>query len=89
MIEEHPPARQEAHAARRPREQRRAELVLERADLPAERRLAHVEARGRAPDVLFFRDGDEIADLLEAHARKDRSKRYWTPSPAAARINAA
>ena len=72
MLEEDAAAREEAHAARRAREERRAELVLERADLPAERRLAHVEALGGAPDVAFLGDGDEVADLLQAHATRIR-----------------
>ena len=36
-----------------------AELALELLDLPAQRRLGHVEAFGRAPEVQFFGDGDE------------------------------
>ncbi len=62
------PARQEAHAARRSLEERRAELVLERADLATERGLAHVEALGGATDVSLLGDRDEVAHLLEAHA---------------------
>src|ERR1700733_3575299 len=37
-------------------EERNAEFAFEVADLPAERRLRNVEARGGARDVLFFGD---------------------------------
>ena len=67
MLEEDAAARKERHAARRSLEERRAELVFERADRSTERRLAHVKAKRGAPDVTFFGDGDEITDLLEAH----------------------
>lgn len=74
VIEEDAPARQERHASRSSLEERRAELVLERADRSTERRLAHVEAQRGAAHVPFFGDGDEIADLLEAHARIVRDR---------------
>ena len=67
MIEEDAAARKERHPSRRSLEKGRAELVFERADRSTERRLAHVKAHRGAPDVTFFGDGDEIADLLEAH----------------------
>jgi methionyl aminopeptidase len=83
VIEEDLAARQEAHAPPRSREERGAELVFERADLAAERRLRDVQPRRGAADVLLFCDGDEVADLGEAHALQlNRSKRYWT-APAA------
>jgi len=59
--------RQEPHAARRALEERRAELSLEPAYLTRERRLRDVQALRRAADVPFFRHGDEILDLGEAH----------------------
>ena len=62
---------EQPHPARRALEERRAELVLERADLTAERRLRHVHASSGAPDVSLFGDGDEILNLREAHERKD------------------
>ena len=67
MIEKDAAARKERHPSRCPLEKRSAELVFERADRSTERRLAHVKAQRGAPDVTFFGDGDEIADLLEAH----------------------
>jgi len=68
VIEEHASSRKERHAARCSFEEARAELVFERADRSAERRLAHVKAHRSATHVTFFCDGDEITDLLEAHA---------------------
>ncbi len=67
MIEEDAAARKEHHPASRSLKERSAELVFERADRSAERRLAHVKPRRGASDVRLFGDGDEIADLLEAH----------------------
>ena len=67
MVEEDAAPRQELHAARCSLEERRAELVFERADRSTERRLAHVKARRGAADVRFLGHGDEITDLLEAH----------------------
>jgi hypothetical protein len=43
-------------------EQRRAERLLELADLVAERRLGDVQARGGAAEVKFLRDGQEVAE---------------------------
>lgn len=60
-------AGQKAHAAWDALEERGAEFVLEGADLARERRLADVQALRGAPDVLFFCDGDEIAQLIQAH----------------------
>lgn len=45
--------RQQPHAPRRAVEEPRAELVLERAQLPAQRRLRDVEPCGRATDVAL------------------------------------
>ena len=59
--------RRELHPPRRAREEANPELVFEGADLPAERRLAHVETQGGAPDMPRLGHGDEVADLLEAH----------------------
>src|SRR5690242_6254357 len=75
VIEEDAAARKERHAARRPQKERSAELVFERADRSTERRLAHVKAHRGATDMTFFGDGDEIADLLEAHAAIVRDRK--------------
>ncbi len=68
MTEKGFPRREELHPARRPDEQRSADLVFERPDLTADGRLRDVEALGGAAHVAFFGDGDEVADLSEAHA---------------------
>ena len=47
-----------------------AQLVLERPDLAAERRLRQVQARGRAADVALLGDGDEILELRQTHGSK-------------------
>jgi hypothetical protein len=58
---------QQRHPARRPGEESCPELVLECADLAAERRLRHAEAFGGTTDVPFLGHGNEITDLREAH----------------------
>jgi len=69
VVEETLARRQQRHATRRPDEQCGAELVLERTDLSAERRLRDVETLSRAADVAFLGHGNEVTDLGEAHAR--------------------
>ena len=48
-------------------EQRRLELALERADLPAHRRLAEVEIVAGAGEAAGFRDGVEDPNLVPVH----------------------
>ena len=50
-------------------EQRAAQLLLQRADLLAERRLGDVQARGGAAEVQLLGDGDEVTQLAEFHER--------------------
>jgi hypothetical protein len=57
----------QAHDAPAADEQRLAELVLERADLPAHRRLREIQALGRAREALRFGDGAERAQLRQLH----------------------
>ena len=86
MREECRARREELHPARRSREERRPDLVLERTDLTAHRRLRDTQAAGSSTDVAFLGDGDEVADLSEAHPASiavlgggaPRSKGYWT-----------
>ena len=59
--------RQELDPTRGATEERNAELVLETADLAAERRLRDAEATRGAPDVSLFGDRHEIAQLVQAH----------------------
>ena len=48
-------------------EQGHPDRALELLDLPAQRRLRHVEPLGRAAEVQLLGDGDEGADLVEGH----------------------
>ena len=48
-------------------QQRRADLLLELADLLAQRRLGHVQALRRAAEVQLLGDGDEVAQVAELH----------------------
>lgn len=66
---------EEIHSARRTNEERGADLVLERTDLPAHGGLGHMKALRRPTDVTLLGDGNEVADLRETH---DSS----VPSPA-------
>jgi hypothetical protein len=59
---------EELHATWRACEERRADLVFERSDLPAHGRLSNVEALGCTSDMALLSDGDEVTDLREAHA---------------------
>jgi hypothetical protein len=44
-------------------EQARTDLLLELADRHAERRLRHVQPLGRAAEIQFLGDGDEVAEV--------------------------
>lgn len=72
---------EEGHAARGAEEETHAELVFEAFDLAREGRLRDAEALGGAADVPLFGDGDEVAELREAHAggvaRDAIPNRYW------------
>ena len=46
-----------------------AQLELEKLDLPAERRLGQVQARGRPAEMQFLGDGDEAAEMAEFEHR--------------------
>src|SRR5262249_50689524 len=65
--EERLSCREDADAARGPLEERGAHLLLEAPDLAAQRGLRDVEPPRGAADVALLGDGDEIADLGEAH----------------------
>jgi hypothetical protein len=43
--------------------------MFEQLDLPAQRRLRHVQAFGGAPEVQLFRDRHEAADLADLEHR--------------------
>ncbi|MNY48640.1 hypothetical protein D3C86_1839890 [compost metagenome] len=50
-------------------EQAHAQLVLQRLDLLAQRRLGDAQLQGRATEVQLLGDGDEIAQVAEFHGR--------------------
>ena len=54
-------------AARGPVKQARAQIGLKRCDMPAEPRLAHAKARGRAQHLTLARDSQEIAQVVPVH----------------------
>ena len=58
---------QQAHAARVPLQERRAELVFQRADLSAQRRLRDVKPLGGASHAALFGHRDEVLQLRQAH----------------------
>jgi hypothetical protein len=68
LAEEGAPGGGELDAARAAHEQLGAHLLLEVADLPAERRLGDVQPRGRPPEVQLLGDGHEVAEVAELHA---------------------
>jgi len=55
----------ERHRARTAGEQRDAELMLQQLDLPAQRRLRHVQALGGTAEIQFAGQGGEAAQLGE------------------------
>src|SRR6185436_16228815 len=85
FIQERPPGIRETHSAFGPREERKAQLDLEFADLATQRRLRDMKARGRPTEVQLFGDGHEISKLIEFHRlvralpyQKGIKKMYWT-----------
>ena len=65
---------EKAHAGGRQRDpptvavqERRAQPLFERADLPAQRRLRDAQGLGRARERAAFRDLDEVPDLAQLH----------------------
>jgi hypothetical protein len=55
------------HPAAHALEQRRAQLLLDQTDAPADRRLRAVEPAGGAGEAAELGDGDEGADLVDVH----------------------
>ena len=68
------PDRRQRDAPARAVEELRADLVLEGADLLAQRRLRDEDARGGAAEVELVGDGDKVAKVSEFHRRRDRSR---------------
>ena len=79
------PRGRELHAAGGPDEERAPELLLERADLPAEDGLRDVQLLGSPAEVPVLRDRGEVAQLaqIEIHAPRVSitAERYWTRAP--------
>ena len=71
LLQEEAPRLREPDAPPVPFEQRRAQLVLDRLDLLAERRLAHVQAARGPAEVELLGDGDEVAQLADVHAYRE------------------
>ena len=65
--EERRPGRGQLDLALVAQQQLRADLLLELADLLAQRRLGHVQALRRAAEVQLLGDGDEVAQVSELH----------------------
>ena len=87
FIEENFPRLGEPHGFCAMVEQRHAQLILQVADLPAQRRLRDVQPRRRARDVLFFGDSDEISQVAKFHSwpaypvgMVSQATRYFPPS---------
>lgn len=74
MPKEDRPRIREAHATRRPHEERRSQLVLQLTDLAAHGGLGNTELLRRASNVTLFGYGDEVLDLGEAHIGQRTSK---------------
>ncbi len=55
------------HVPARPVQQRHIHLLLELADLQAQRRLGDVQALGRPREVEFLGDGDEVPEVAKVH----------------------
>ena len=68
LFREHLARQRELGAARGPLEQLHAELVLERLDLLAQRRLADAERFGGLREIRCGRDGQKVAEMPEFHA---------------------
>ena len=79
------PRGRELNAAGGPDEERAPELLLERADLPAEDGLRDVQLLGSPAEVPGLRDRGEVAQFaqIEIHAPRVSitAERYWTRAP--------
>ena len=60
--------RRESHLLSGAVKERRPELCLEQTNLLRKRRLGHSEPFGRAAEMEFLGDGDEVSHLTEFHA---------------------
>ncbi len=67
MIEKHEPGRKQRHASRCALEELRADLALNRTDMPTNRWLCDMEAQSGASHISLLSNGDEITDLRKTH----------------------
>ena len=74
-LEQEPPGVGQRDLVRRAPQQLDAELALEQAHLPAQRRLGDVQALGRAREVALGRHGDEVAQPAQLGHGPDASRR--------------
>jgi hypothetical protein len=65
LDQEGPSGRRQPHRPAGPVQQDHAEDALQQLDLPAQRRLGHVQTLRRPPEVEFLGDGDEAPQLAE------------------------
>ena len=70
LVGERLPRGRDLDAPLRAMEERESQLLLELADLLAERRLRDAEAAGGAPEVQLLRHGEEVAQVAELHAAR-------------------
>jgi hypothetical protein len=83
LVEQGRTRRGQRNASLRPVEQADAELHLELANLLADGGLGDVQSFGRAVEVQFLRDGDEVAQMSEFHCVRAPGGSEigpWTPS---------
>jgi hypothetical protein len=59
----------QADAAPSTMEERHAKFVLKVADLPAQRWLCQAQPPGRAREIFFFRDRNEVPEVTQFHKR--------------------
>ena len=69
IVEEQRTRLRQAHGALVALEQLRAQFRFQRLDLLAQRRLADVQALGRAREVQFLGDGDKVTQVAQFHVR--------------------
>ena len=67
LVQHHLAGRREAHRVCVSLKQALPDLLLQRLDLPAQRRLREEDLSGGPADVAGIRDGDEVAQLPEFH----------------------
>jgi hypothetical protein len=75
VAQERRAGRGELNAPARPLQQEHAQLVLEPAQLLAQRGLGQMQPRGRAAEVQLLRDRDEVLQLAQLHGSSPPNRR--------------